>query len=303
MADTSEKARALRLQRLSTMLDVKLEHPAAALDVLIRELEQEHVEPSLWERFHAAALRDGQEQGVAAAYRAVAVKHRLQQLPAAAAGALLVHAADFFQGVLGDMDTSVTLLHSVLERVPGHPEAFARLERRFLEPRDNLKLLDIYGLVAAKPPVSADHLAHSVVNAIGALPTRSPLPDETCRRLIALVSAGGIGVLDALWGHCKKTDRPLLACELGEHVLAHVELTKQGALALRRDLAELYTTDAGEPDKAITHVELLLAHDATDTRVRAAASRLLSSRTVGVRAASALREARRTTRVPGPPDE
>lgn len=302
MPDTSEKARALRLQRLGTMLDVKLEHPAAALDVLIKELEQEHVDVSLWERFHAAALRDGQEQAVAAAYRAVAVKHRLQQLPAIAGGNLLVHAADFFQGVLGDADTATTLLHTVLERVPGHPEAFARLERRFLDPRDNLKLLDIYGLVAATPPVSADHLAHSVVNAIVALSARSPLPDETCRRLIALVPAG-IGVLDALWGHCKKTERAALACELGEYVLAHFELQKQSALALRRDLADLYTSGAGELDKAITHVELLLEHDATDTRVRAAASRLLSSRTVGVRAASALREARRTTRVPGPPDE
>lgn len=284
------------------MLDTRLEHPAQALEVLIAELKADHREPDRWERFHAAALRDGMEKEVGAAYRAVSVKHRLQTLPAPAAGDLLVHAADFFQGVVGDVDTAVTFLHTVLELVPGHKDAFTRLERRFLEPRDNLKLLDVYGLVASNPPGSADHLAHSVVNAISVLPARTPLPDETCRRLVALVPSG-IGVFDALFGHCKKTERAALACELGETVLERFELQKQSVLELRRNLAELYVTEPALLDKAITHVEALLEHDASDARVRAAASRLLSSRSVGVRAANALQQARRTTRAPGPLDE
>jgi hypothetical protein len=241
MVDTAEKARALRLQRLDTMLDTRLEHPAAALEVLISELKLGHVEPERWEKFHAAALRDGVEQDVAAAYRGVSVKHRLQKLPASAAGDLLVHAADFFQGVLGDVDTSVTLLHTVLEMVPGHRDAFARLERRFLEPRDNLRLLDIYALVAATPPVSADHLAHSVVNAIAVLPARSPLPDETCRRLVALVPAG-IGVLDALWGHWEDGSRRA-GVRAGRTVLERLSCRSRRA-ELRRNLAELYVGEA-----------------------------------------------------------
>jgi hypothetical protein len=194
------------------------------------------------------------------------------------------------------------LLHQVLELVPGHREAFVRLERRYLEPRDNMRLLDIYALVAEAPPGNADELAHSVANAIAVLPARSPLPDETCRRLVALVSSS-LGVLDALEAHCKKTDRPALACELVEAALERFELPKKSVLELRRTLAELYSGEANLPDKAITHVEALLEHDATDARARAAANRLLSSRSVGSRAANALQQARRTTRAPGPPDE
>jgi hypothetical protein len=302
MADTAEKARALRLSRLNTMVDTRLEHPAAALEALISELKQGALEPELWERFHAAALRDGVEQDVATAYKGVLARHRLQKLPAAAAGDLLVHAADFFQGVLGDRATAETLLHTVLELVPDHREAFSRLERRFLEPRDNLRLLDLYGLVAATPPKSVDDLAHAVVNALAVLPARSPLPDETCRRLVALVP-GGLGVLDALMAHCKKTERAALACELGERTLERLELPKKSVLELRRTLAELYAGEAAMPDGAIGHVETLLEYDATDARARAVANRLLSNRSVGSRAANALQQARRSVRTPGAPEE
>lgn len=297
MPETTEKARTQRLQRLKTMLETRLEHPAAALEALISELKLGAMEPELWEQFHAAALRDGVEQQVAAAYRGVLARHRLQQLPAPAAGDLLVHAADFFQGVLGDRATAEAHLHTVLEIVPDHREAFARLERRFLEPRDNLKLLDLYGLVAATPPKTLDELARHAVNAIAVLPARSPLPDETCRRLLALVP-GSVGVLDALQAHCKKTERAALACELGEQALQRFELPKKIVLELRRSLAELYVGEAGAPDGAIGHVEALLEHDATDARARAVANKLLGSRTVGSRAANALQQARRSMRAP-----
>jgi hypothetical protein len=300
-AETAEKARALRLQRLKATLDTKLEHPAAALEALISELKHGHMETELWEQFHAAALRDGKEQEVAAAYRGVTVRHRVQSLPKNAAGDLLVHAADYLQGVLGDRDTAEALLHQVLELVPGHPEAFKRLERRYTELRDNMRLLDIYGLVAEVPPVNPDDLAHAVANAIAVLPARSPLPDETCRRLVPLVGAS-LSVLDALEVHCKKTDRPALACEVVEAALERFEIPKKIVWELRRTLADLYSGDAALPDKAISHVEALLEHDPSDARARTAANRLLSSRSVGSRAANALNQARRTTRAP-PPEE
>ena len=67
-------------------------------------------------------------------------------------------------------------------------------------------------------------------------------------------------------------------------------------LERRRQLIRLYLGEAGMPDKAIGHVEVLLSQDPTDSQARAAAERLLRDPQVASRAAAALHEARRNAR-------
>src|SRR5690242_6851951 len=102
MLSTNEKARTLRLQRLRTMLSERLENPAMALETLLSELSGGEAQPELWEGLHSAAVRDGVEADLAAAYGKITSPRRLQQLTPAAHADVLVHAADFHQGVLGD---------------------------------------------------------------------------------------------------------------------------------------------------------------------------------------------------------
>jgi hypothetical protein len=274
------------------MLDTRLEHPAAAIEALVSELKIEEPQTELWERLHAAAVRDSVEPDLAAAYRTVVVGHRLQQLAPPARAQLLMHASDFFLGALGDPATAQGFLLQTLEVIPGHPEAFSRLEQRLEAARDHLRLAELYALVAVAPPRPAADIARAAVNQIAMLTPKTPLSDEACKRLLALVPAS-FSILSVVESHCKKTDRIGLASALLEQALMTFELPKKDQIDLRRRLIELYLVDTGTREKAMPHIEALFEHDPVDALARTAAEKLLSHRTVGSRAAAVLRESRR----------
>src|SRR5438309_11154081 len=102
MSDTAAKARGIRLERLRSMLEKDLGNPRAALEVLMSELRIGEPQPTLWEQFHIAAVRNGKEAELADAYRKMAIDRRLKQPPPSTYAEFLMHAADFFQGVVGD---------------------------------------------------------------------------------------------------------------------------------------------------------------------------------------------------------
>jgi len=297
MSATVDKVRALRLQRLRSMLEERLENPSAALEALVSELVAGEAHTSSWEGLHAAAARDGLEQALAGAYQKLTTERRLQQLEPRARVDVLMHAADFHQGVLGDAATTETLLERVLEIVPDHREAFARLERRF-ESTDNPRgLIRLYAIVAASDPRSKSDLVSKAVNKIVPLPAKAPLSEDTCKRLMALVPSHPIllGVLEA---HCRKTSRIELACSLIEQAILVPDAPKPTLLEQRQLLVKLYTGEGGKPAGAISHVEALLEENPLDATARAAAERLLSTREVAARAAAALQKARRQMRAP-----
>src|SRR6266542_3547870 len=112
MSDPAAKARATRLDRLRAMLEKQLTNARAVLETLMSELRIGEPQPELWERLHAAAVRDGKEQELAEAYRKIAGDRRLRQLSPAVYAPVLMHAANFFQGVLGDGAVSESLLRN-----------------------------------------------------------------------------------------------------------------------------------------------------------------------------------------------
>src|SRR5258706_3257861 len=174
MSDTKKKARALRLERLQTMLDKNLGQPPAALETLMSELRVGEARPELWEKLHAAAARDGKELDLANAYRKIAIDRRLKQLSPQVHAEVLMHAADFFQGVLGDGKAAEAFLQSVLEVAPGHPEAYKRLERRFGTARNELGLGELYPKGARAPPKTPRELGGRPIKNVAALPAKTP---------------------------------------------------------------------------------------------------------------------------------
>jgi hypothetical protein len=295
MADVADKARALRLKRLQGMLDTRLDQPALALQALMQELRDHELRPELWEALHAAAARDEKETELADAYRKAIVPRALRDLPPHVGVGVLMNAASFFQGVLGDAGTAASLLERVLEVDPTHVEAFSRLEGRFRAQNDRLRLLALYGLVAASPPRPASELVRVALQVVVELPASTSIPEDVCTRLLALVPASP-SLLDALQTHCRKTGRPALAGTLGEKALDEKALPDAVALDQRRRLIDLYTGEAAEPAKAMPHVEDLLLRDPHDAQGRQVVERLLSVREVGSRAAAALQQARRQQR-------
>lgn len=297
MSGTAEKARALRLGRLKSMLDQRLDNCAAALEVLISEILAKEPRPELWEQLHGAADRDEVELELAAAYANVTSARRLQQLEPWAQADVLMHAADFHQGVIGDADGAQEFLERVQRVMPGHRESFSRLERRFEAQRDPRRLAELYAVAGAAIPERADELASRALNKIVPLPASQPLSDDACKRIVGLAMTQP-ALFDVLDAHCRKTKRFALAAELAELALANATLPAAIALKQRRRVIELYTGEAGAPAKAIAHVEALLASDPSDAVARAGAEKLLSNREVAPRAAAALQIARRQARVP-----
>jgi len=295
MAAPADKARTLRLERLGAMLEKGLENPAAALEVLISELKAGEPRADQWEALHAAASRDGKERELAAAYGKVTNERRLQQLSTAAQAELLVHAANFHLGILGDAAASDGLLWRVQRVVPGHAESFARLERRLEAAGDSRGLVELYAVAASTDARAANPLVSKIVNRIVPLPASLPLSEEACKRVLAIAPAHP-SLFDVVETHCKKGKRFELACALLEQALLDPALTPASALDRRRRLVELYVVELEKPALAMPHVEALLQEDPLDELARGAAERLLSNRDVAPRAAAALQVARRQVR-------
>jgi tetratricopeptide (TPR) repeat protein len=297
MTDTAAKARAMRLERLRAMLDGNLGNPRAALETLMAELRIGEAQPELWERLHAASVRDAKESELAEAYTKFAHDRRLKQLSPAVHAEVLMHAADFFQGVRGDGEGAAAFLVNVLEVAPEHAEAFNRLERRFEAAGDELHLLELYAVVAAVPPKPADEMARRALKIVTSLSAKTPLSDEGCKGLLPFAPAN-LALLGALEAHCRKTGRLELACDLFEQAISGQALPEVKVVELRRRLIDFYMGEAGKPDRAISHVEALLTRDPNDAQGRATAERLIPHRKVASRAAAALQQARRSGRPP-----
>ena len=110
----AEKARIERVQRLRTALARRLENPIAAVDALMAEAGDGTPHTDLWEQLHAAAARDQLEEAVADAYTKCVAGPRMKRLTGLAQADVLMHAADFFQGVRGD-----AALPGLLRALPG----------------------------------------------------------------------------------------------------------------------------------------------------------------------------------------
>ncbi len=295
MSASAEKARALRLERLKSMVEARLENPLAALEALLSEMRTGEPQIGLWEALHGASLRDGKEAELAAAYQKITQDRRLMQFESSAQVEILMHAADFFQGVMGDGAAAESFLEKVLLVAPDHAEAFGRLERRVQASKDPRRLIEFYALVISGGPANAGELVTRAINLIVPLPAAIVLSEIACKRLVKLAGTHP-SILEALDVHCRKTKRTDLACALIEQALLDPALPKMTAVDQRHRLIELYTADTSTPEKAIGHVEELLNSDPGDSVARAGAERLLSVREVAQRAAAALQNARRHAR-------
>jgi hypothetical protein len=295
MSESADKARALKLERLKSMVEGRLQNPAAALDVLLSELRSGAPQSGLWEALHGASLRDGQEAALASAYQKITHERKLQPFEPWAQVEVLMHAADFFQGVMGDGAAAEGFLERVLLVAPQHADAFRRLERRALsiKDKDPRRLVELYALVASGQPRTAGDLVTKAINLIVPLSAALALSEVACKRLVKLVGTHPT-IVDTLDAHCRKTKRPDLACALLEEALLDPALPK--SIDQRRRLIELYTSESSTPGKAIAHVEELLNADPGDAVARAGAERLLSVREVAPKAAAALQQARRQAR-------
>lgn len=296
----TDKARTERLSRLNATLSSRLENPAAALETLMSELKLGDPHADLWRALHEAAERDGVEVETAWAYEKITADRRLAAFSKPVAAAILMNAANFSENVLGDSAGAEVFLQRSLHLAPDQPEVYRRLAARYEAAADHLRLIDLHARVVATPPKPLKDLAHEVARSVAQVPAKTPVPDDSCRVLVALVSESP-SLLEALVAHCQKTGRAKLAGELYERVLTDGLCAASSVPGLRRRLVELYLGAAAEPAKAMPHVETMLEADPADAKAREAARRLLSTPEVASRAAAVLQRTRHVETPPSKP--
>lgn len=288
----AEKARTQRVERLTKNLEGPLGDPLPTLDALMTELGEGASHPELWERLHAAAARDDKLEVLADTYKKSADGARMKRLSGVAQAEMLMRAADFFQGMLGDQASAAAFLARVIGIAPEHEEAFSRLERFLEKQGDKLGLLELYAKVGAAAPRRIAGLGTRAEHRLHQLGPRLVLADDACRRLVALVPTNA-RLLDALDAHCRATKRYTLAVTLVEEAIAGDPSDEDVVVQRRRRLVQLCMHEASSPELAMPHVEALLARDPFDAAAWEAAEKLLGVRAVASRAAAAIREARR----------
>jgi tetratricopeptide (TPR) repeat protein len=277
-------------------LAAPIENPESVVDALLASLARGRLTPGVWEDLHEAARRDGCVEGVASAFASVSSGPRMKMLQPSVAAEFHFQAARFLEDVCGDDLGAAMHLERSLEIVPGHLEAFAKMEA-LLELRQKPdKLAELYARAAPHRPRgqqalmlrrAADCLARAAEASGDGAPTRDraiamweeivrlePGDDEARSRLEAL---------------CIEAGRFRDAVRLNEQSLARdppPDAYVRG-LILERIVA-LYADSMGHPERAIAHVEQLLSMDPKHPGARRVAESLLSIKGLAARAAAAL---------------
>lgn len=279
----------LRVENLPEVLSKKLENESAILEALLVALAKGQPLPEFWQRLHDAALRDDRLSELAFAYERIAQDRRMRIMPAPAQAQVALHAADFFAECFGDLDGAVASLERVLALVPGHPEGYEKLVAICERRKDKERLIQLHLGMATPKADKETQLEH-------------------LRKALALSADGDedrtIKIAQQL---LKVEPADEQAITLAEHRLLNASrfndvarmleqalgaspsgLDAETALGMRERLIELYDTKLAEIERAMPHVEELLAARPGDDSARKVANRLLTHKVMAPRAAAAL---------------
>jgi hypothetical protein len=288
----SEKARDLRLARLKVSLAQKVSNPMMVIDQLMAEMSDGDPQHEMWEQLHAAALRDHCEPAMAEAYKRAIAGPRMKRLPPESQANILMNGANFFQGILGDMNAAGEMLAKVVAVAPTNDGAFNRLEKVLERDGDDRKLVELYATVAGHSSRKPEVLAQQTLLRLVKLTPATPLSDDACRKLVALVPANP-KILDVVEQHCRATKRAMLGGEVIEKALAEDTVASDALTKQRRQRAVDIFIEAAAGPRAMDHIEKLLEWDFNDPVALRGCERLMSNREVSSRAAAALQKARR----------
>jgi hypothetical protein len=292
VALAAEKSRDLRIARLKAALAQKMANPMAVVDQLMAEMSDGDPQIAMWEQFHAAALRDHCEPAVAEAYKRAIAGPRMKRLLPDAQANVLMNAANFFQGILGDMNGASEMLAKIVAVQPANDDAFNRLEKKLERDSDDLKLVELYATVVGHSSRKPEVLAQQTLLRLVKVTPATPISDDACRKLVGLVSTNA-KILDVVEQHCRATKRAMLAGEVIEKALAEDNVASDALMKLRRQRAVDVFIEANAATRAMDHIEKLLELDFNDPVALRGCERLMSNREVSSRAAAALQKARR----------
>ncbi len=279
----------LRIENLAEVLSQKLENEAGVLEALLVALAKGQPLPEFWQRLHDAALRDDRLAEMAFAYERISQDRRLRIMPAAAQAAVALHAAEFFAECFGDLDGATASLERALALVPGQPEAYEKLVAICERRKDKEKLIQIH-LGMANPKADKEtqllHLRRALELSTEGDEDRTI---KIAQQLLKLEPADEQAITLAEHRLVSSARFSEVAKMLEQALVAGASsLDPESALRMRVSLIELYDTKLAEIERAVSHVEEVLAVAPNHEAARKAANRLLTHKVMAPRAAAAL---------------
>ncbi|EYF00893.1 tetratricopeptide repeat protein [Chondromyces apiculatus] len=293
MQDPKIGRASLRIENLATALEQGVDNEAAVLEVLVAALVKGNPQPELWDKLHSATARDDRFSELAQAYEKVASDRRFSTYGPPVQAEVLMRAASFFTTILGDPAGARGYLERVVTVAPGRVDAFSKLEALLLEAREDVRLADLYAQ-AAPHRAERDEQLGMLRQALKLL---EAWPDEEERATRILQQLTKLDPADT-WARHALEERLTKAGKVADvtRMLEQVLTTEPGpeegeALAIRARLIGLYTAEQADPkdvEKALPHVEEVLARDPGHAVAIATAEALLARKPVAPRAAAAL---------------
>jgi tetratricopeptide (TPR) repeat protein len=268
----------------------KVENEEQLLDAVLASLARGAFPADAWERLHAAAARDGRTSELAFAFETVSQGKRVKTVQPAVAAEFLYQAARFFADVFGDELGAVSCLERALVAAPSHAAAIAKIEELLVKAGQPRRLAEILASNALhRPRGEQAPLLRRAANLLAKVEGADDKLTEILQYLVKLEPGDddARGRLEVLYVKANRFRDVLRLCEqaLAAADPAPSDATKKKLLAR---VVELYADKLHEPERAMPHVEALLALDPASEDGRRVAQKLVVIKGLAGRAAAAL---------------
>ena len=276
--------------------EAKVDNEESLVDAMLASLSRGALAPDAWEHLHEAAHRDDRLSEVGFAFESVSQGKRLRTAQPAIAAEFLYQAGRFFGDVFGDEVGAVAYLERCLALAPGHAPAFAKLDELLTKHKQPKKLAEICSAAAQQRPrgeqVPLLRRAAELLTEAGGL---EDVDDALRARVIELLQSilrlepGDEDARSRLEALYVRANRFRDVVRLNEQALsAEPPPSDEGRRNLLGRIVELYADRLQEPERALPHVEQLLALDPAHEGARKVAQKLVVIKGLAGRAAAAL---------------
>ncbi len=269
--------------------EAKVENEEQLLDAVLASLARGAFSAAGWEQLHAAARRDERVSELAFAFETVAQGKRLKTVSPAAATEFLFEAARFFSDVFGDELGAATCLERALAINPAHAPALEKIETILVRAHQPKKLAEVFGSVAQhRARGEQAPLLRRAIELLTEADAEDGKVTDLLQQLLRL-EPGDEDARTRLETLYVKANRFRDVLRLNEQALAAdpppADATKRRLLSR---IVELYADKLHEPERAMPHVEQLLAAEPANEAARRAAQKLVVIKGLAGRAAAAL---------------
>ncbi|HXX70399.1 MAG TPA: tetratricopeptide repeat protein [Polyangiaceae bacterium] len=276
------------LQATGPSLEARGTGEEQTLESMLASLARNVLPQGAWEKVYETARAEERLSELAFAFDAVAQGRRLKATHPAAAAEFLFQAGRLSED-LGKLDAAAAYFERALALAPGHAPSFARLEELLRSSEQHLKLAELYAATAqhrarAEQPGFLRQATELLLAAGGSDDRVVELLQQRLR-----LDPADDDARESLEPRLLKTGRFRDLIRLNEQALSgDLVAESQTRIKLLSSVVDLYANKLQEPERALPHVEQLLALEPTHDEARRVAHKLVGIKGLAARAASAL---------------